>query len=352
MAHKTKKAKPLTADETAYLCEQLAMMLGSGMQLGDGLETIAQDKDAGEIGELCAQLAADINSGTPLHEAMTKTCRFPSYAVNMARIGFLTGSLEDVLRGLSDYYEERADMGRMVRSAVLHPIMLLVMMTVVMIVLVVMVIPMFGDIFSQFDSAVGETVSAAVNLAYKTGGIILAVLIALTGAAVVIAAVSQISAAREKLSQFVCEFPLTRRAARKFTLAKVTKAISVMTAAGIPADEILENTVTLVSDKKTKAALEQCRADVLEGKSFPEALDKSGILPSIYSRSLVIAYGSGAFERAWSKISARCSDEAQQSAAAAVGFIEPAIIIILAALIGSILLTVMLPLMDIMSALG
>lgn len=352
MGKKTKTAKPLTPDETAYLCEQLAMMLGSGMQLGDGLEIISQDKDAGEIGTLCAVLADDINSGTPLHEAMVKTKRFPSYAVNMAKIGFLTGGLEEVLRGLSEYYEERADMGRTVRSAVLHPLMLLVMMTVVMIVLVVMVIPMFGDIFSQFDSAVGETVSAAVSLAYKTGGIILAALIALTGAAVIIAALSRISAAREKLTQFVCAFPLTSRAARRFSLAKITKAISVMTAAGISSDEILENVITLVSDKKIKSALSKCQDDVLEGKSFPEALDNSGILPKMYSRSLVIAYGSGEFERAWRKISERCSDEAQQTAAAAVGFIEPAIIIILATLIGAILLTVMLPLMDIMSALG
>lgn len=352
MAHTTKRAKPLSPDETAYLCEQLAMMLGSGMQLGDGLETIAQDKDAGEIGALCLQLADDINSGTPLHEAMTKTERFPSYAVNMARIGFLTGSLEDVMRGLAEYYEERADMGRTVRSAVLHPLMLLVMMMVVMIVLVVMVIPMFGDIFSQFDSAVGETVSAAVSLAYKTGGIILAALIVLTAAAAVIALLSQLPAARDRLSQFVCAFPLTRRAAKRFSLAKVTKAISVMTAAGIPADEILENAITLISDKKMKAALEKCSDEVLEGQSFPDALDRSGILPKMYSRSLVIAYGSGEFERAWSKISERCSDEAKQTAAAAVGFIEPAIIIILAALIGAILLTVMLPLMDIMSALG
>ena len=350
MAQKEKKAKLLTPDETAYLCEQLAMMLGSGMQLADGLELIAQD--AGDLSGLCAQLAEDIGCGTPLHEAMEKSRRFPAYAVSMARIGFLTGSLEDVLRGLSDYYEERAEMTRTVRSAVLHPIMLLVMMTVVMIVLIVMVIPMFGDIFSQFDSSVGETVSAAVNLAYRTGGIILAVLIAVTAAALVIAALSQIPAAREALARFTCAFPLTKNAARKFTLAKFTKAVCIMTAAGIPADEILENVQPLVSDVKMKAALERCRQSVLEGESFPAALDESGVLPRLCSRSLIIAYGSGSFEAAWRKISERCADEAEQTAATAVGFIEPAIIIILAALIGAILLTVMLPLMDIMSALG
>ena len=71
---------------------------------------------------------------------------------------------------------------RMVRSAVLHPLILLVMMTVVMIVLIILVIPMFNSIFMQFDSSVSEMVSSTVTFAYNTGIVIMIVLLVLIAA--------------------------------------------------------------------------------------------------------------------------------------------------------------------------
>ena len=73
---------------------------------------------------------------------------------------------------------------------------------------------------------------------------------------------------------------------------------------------------------------------------------------NIYARSLKIAYSSGSFDVTWKKISDRCNEEAEKTAAGIISLIEPAMIAVLAVVIGSILLTVMLPLMNIVSSLG
>ena len=89
-----------------------------------------------------------------------------------------------------------------------------------------------------------------------------------------------------------------------------------------------------------------------KGEYFADAICSSGILPKTYSRSLKLAYTSGSFDAVWRKISRRSNEESQKTLSNLISFVEPAIVVLLALMIGSVLMTIMLPLMNIMSALG
>lgn len=342
----------LNPDETSYFCEQLALMLNAGMQLGDGLDILCEDMEDNKIRSVCNYLQDDLNNNETLAQAMKSSGVFPDYAVKMVTIGEMTGRLESVLVGLAEYYEERAELNRTVRSAVLHPLMLLMMMTAVIVVLIVVVIPMFGEIFSQFDSAVSETVKNTVDLAYGVGTALLIVLLAIIIISVAVALLVKNPTVKSALANFASVFPLTRGMSRKFALSKISGAISMMVTSGIAPDEALENAAMLIDDKKLSQKLLICREKVLEGEYFAEVISSAGIFPSIYARSLKIAYNSGSFDKAWKKLAERCGDAAMDAASGIVSFIEPAIVIVLTTVIGAILMTVMIPLMNIMSVLG
>ena len=327
-------------------------MLNAGMALGDGFEILCEDMDDKKIMALCNSMREDLNDGKTLSQAMENSKAFPEYAVKMVTIGEITGRLENVLIGLSEYYESRAEMARTVRSSVLHPLMLLVMMTAVIVVLIALVIPMFGNIFSQFDSSVGETVNKTVNMAYGVGTAMLIVLLVIIVISVIIAILSKIPSTRQKLSNFVSAFLPTKRMSKRFSLSKISDAISMMVASGIAPDEILENAAKLVDDKKLSEKLLDCRKKVLDGEFFADVISTAGIFPTMSAHSLKIAYNSGSFEKAWKKLSEQCGEAAMESASSIVAFIEPAIVIVLTTVIGAILLTVMIPLMNIMSVLG
>ena len=344
--------KKLTHDETAYFCEQLALMLNAGMQLSSGIEVLCEDIDDKRIISICSSLLDDLNNDETLAQAMESSTVFPDYVIKMVRIGEVTGELENVLVGLAHYYEERAELNRMVRSAVLHPMMLLVMMTAVIVVLIVLVLPMFGDIFSQFDSSISESVQLTVDVAYGVGTAMLIVLVVIIAAAAVIAILSNFSGFRHKLSSFLAVFPLTSKISRSFSLSKIAGAMSMMVSAGIAPDEMVEYAAELIDDKNLREKLEKCRERLLAGEYFADVIASSGIFPAVHARSLKIAYSSGSFEKAWRKLSDRCDEKATESAASIVSFIEPSIVIILATVIGAILLTVMIPLMNIMSVMG
>lgn len=344
--------KLLSADEHAYFCEQLALMLNAGMQLSDGLEILSEDLDDERLRTIFTDISHSLSDEKNLYQAMEDTGVFSEYALNMVNIGIKSGHLEQVLRGLCGYYENRATLIRTVRSAVLHPLMLLVMMTVVIIVLVVKVIPMFSDIFAQFDSSVVSAVESSVGFAYKAGITVLIVLLAVILLSSVTALLSLIPGARRRLSEFCSVFPLTRRISRKFDQAKLTDAMNIMISGGLDPEESLENISLLITDRKLSRQVEDCRKRVIEGEYFSDAICESEILPKIYARSLKIAYSSGSFDVTWKKISDRCNEEAEKTAAGIISLIEPAMIAVLAVVIGSILLTVMLPLMNIVSSLG
>ncbi|MBQ8826256.1 MAG: type II secretion system F family protein, partial [Oscillospiraceae bacterium] len=140
------KLKRFNHEQTAFFFEQLWLMVSSGMQLDDGLEILAEDTEDAGISEVCRFLARKTGEGSTLAEAVSESGVFQPYAVKMTEIGCMTGKLDEVLKGLSEYYENRAETEQTVRYAVFHPCMLLVMMTVVMVVLVVKIIPMFSEI--------------------------------------------------------------------------------------------------------------------------------------------------------------------------------------------------------------
>lgn len=344
--------RKLNSDEVSFFCEQAALILNAGITLSDGVEILREDNEDKSMDMLCTAMLNDLNKSEPLSVAMENTKMFPEYAVKMVKIGEMTGRLENVLRELSSYYSSRAEITRTVRSSVLHPLMLLVMMTAVIVVLITLVIPMFGEIFSQFDSSIGETVSGTVDLAYGVGTAMLIVLLVIIAVCAVIAILSQIPSAKRSLANFVSVFPLTRKMAKRFSVSKIADAISMMVASGISPDEALENAAALIDDKRLSNKLLECRQKVLDGEYFADVISSAGIFPAMSARSLKIAYSSGSFEEAWSKLAAQCGDAAMESASNIVAFIEPAIVIILTTVIGAILLTVMIPLMNIMSVLG
>ncbi len=343
------KLKKLDLEQTAYFCEQLSLMVNTGLQLDHGLEILSEDIDDANVRSLCTFLSDRICLGDTLATAMKESKVFPEYVEKMVDIGCVTGKLDDVLKGLAEYYENRAEMQRSIRYAVFHPAMLLLMMTIVVIVLVVKIIPMFSDIFAQFDAGIGNTVTDTVALAYAVGQ---GVLIALAVIIVLLAVVLFVPPVKRALVGFLSVFPLTKGISRRFSQAKLTDAMSLMITSGLDPEDAISYSLDIVTDKKLKKQLADCRQRVQNGEYFADAVCDAGILPKIYSRSLKIAYTSGSFDAVWKKISRRMDESAQRTLSNLVSMVEPAMIVVLAVMIGSVLLTIMLPLMNIMSALG
>lgn len=344
--------KILTDEETAFFCEQLAMLMEAGIPLADGMEVLAEEGSDRRFREISAMLSEKMKEDTTLFDAMDKSGIFPDYAVKTVKIGSVTGRLEDALRGLSDYYSKRSELRQTIKSSVSHPLMLLAMMTAVIIVLVIKIIPMFREIYAQFDETAAAAAGESVSFAYSLGTGIMIALLVILGITLVTALLMKIPSARRTLSRIFTNFILTRGLSEAMAMADVTNAMSMMAECGISPEQSLELAAGLTENKNVQKRIKSCEKLILEGEYFADAIKSSGLLPGIYAHSLKVAYKSGAIDSAWQKISLRFGQDCDRRIYGAVSFIEPAIVGILAVMIGSVLLTVMLPLTDIMSHIG
>lgn len=344
--------KILTDEETAFFCEQLAMLMEAGIPLADGMEVLAEEGNDRRFREISAMLAGHMREDVTLFDAMDKLGIFPDYAVKTVKIGAVTGRLEDALRGLSDYYSKRSELRQTVKSSVSHPFILLAMMTAVIIVLVIKIIPMFREIYAQFDETAAKAAEDSVSFAYRLGAGVMVALVVILGITLVTALLMKIPSARRVLNKIFTNFVLTRGLSEAMAMADITNAMTMMAECGISPEQSLELAAGLTENKNVLNRIKTCEKLVLDGEYFADAIKTSELLPGIYAHSLKVAYKSGAIDSAWQKISLRFGQDCDRKIYGAVSFIEPAIVGVLAVMIGSVLLTVMLPLTDIMSRVG
>lgn len=347
------KIKFLNADETAYFCYQLAVILDSGVPLYDGLTVFEAETETSspEASELLKAINNILALERPLYEALGETGVFPEYCVKMVKAGEMSGKLEETLRGLSEYYEKQGRLYSNIRNAVLQPLIMMIIMLFVVLILIFKVLPMFADIFSEFDAAIAERVYASIEFSAVIGSAAAIFCGVICLAAVIVFAVIQSSSGRRALQKLVAVLPFTRKTSRAVSLSRFADVMSMMTSSGVSFSEALENAEEVCSDPYIAAKILECEKLILNENTFADALEQTELLSPIHTRTLTVSYRSGAFDTAWKKISITLSDEADSRLESITSAAEPLLTGLLTVITGVVLLSVMLPLTDIMSVL-
>lgn len=142
------KQKPLSNMEISQVCQELAVLLHTGVMLGDGLALLAQE-EGGKTGDLLAGIGRHVDLGGTLAAALRESKVFPSYVVGMVEVGERSGRTEQALQSLSRYYEQQDQMDRQLRAALTYPSILLLLMLVVIVVLLTQVLPIFDEVYAS-----------------------------------------------------------------------------------------------------------------------------------------------------------------------------------------------------------
>ena len=346
------KAKILTDLETAMFCRGLVLQLHAGIGLADGIHLLSQD-ETGQKQELFQQMAAGLDEGKLLSAVLEEAGCLPDYVCAMVKIGQQTGKLEETLRSLADFYEQRSRQKRQIKNALTYPSMVFVLMLVVVTVLLVKVLPVFDGVYGSLGSRLTGVAAGLLHLGQLLKGAMPALLATLGGAAVFVLAYWKAAVLRESVNGWFRQRFGDRGIGRKFNNARFAQAVAMGLASGLTLEESLELAENLL--KTVPGAAERCRecAKHLEtGKTLSEAMAAAQLLPPAESRLLTVALRAGNGDRVMDEIARRLSQQAEDAVEDLVSKIEPAMVLIASLLVGVILLAVMLPLMNIMSTIG
>ena len=347
--------KKLELRYSAYadLFGKLALLIRSGVNTGDGLAIIAEEEPDKQYAQLLSKMSARMEEGDSLAAVLAFSGCFPSHAVGMIDVAERVGRTEETLLSLSRYYYTRERMSQSLRNALTYPAILLMVMLVVIVILLSKVLPIFDEVYGSFGGSLSGIaggllfVGNILNSALPFLGIVIGAIV------VIVAAISLIPGASKAVKGFFIRTFGDKGVMRKMNNAQFAEALSITLASGLSVDEGIELAANLFSDCPPAALrCRQCQKLIDEGAELSSALSQTGLLTPSACRMLSIGMRAGSADTVIEQISNNMSDEAEQSLEDAVARIEPAMVIITSVIVGIILLSVMLPLINIMKAIG
>ncbi len=343
----------LSNGEISGLCEGLALLLHAGVSAADGLHLLLEEERQSALREALSRMAEQVDGGSTLSAAFREAACFPGYVCGLIEVGERSGRLEEALSALSRHYEDRARLDRRVRSALLYPAILLVIMLAVIVVLLVKVLPVFNDVYAQLGGQLTGVAGGLLSLgrALDAGMPVLCALLGLVVLALILFAA--LPSFREKVLAVWRKSMGDRGVSRKLNTARFAQSLSMGMSSGLPLEESLELAGSLMSGvPAAQARCKQCLALLEQGEPLSKALSQSEALPHAQCRLLELGLRGGSGDRAMEQIARRLGEDSEIALEEKVGQVEPALVIVTSVLVGLILLAVMLPLMNIMTAIG
>ena len=342
----------LTDSELARVCRGLELLLHAGIGLGEGLQLLL-GQEQGAVKQTLDAMAPELDAGVPLSQAAQNQGRFPALALGMMAIGEDSGRLEEALHSLADYYDERCRTSRQLRSALLYPTILLALMLVVIAVLLMKVLPVFDAVYASLGS---RLTGAGAGLLYLGQALSagLPVLLGLLGVIAVVYALYRWNTPfRHSLRSLFNRKLGDRGVLGLYNNARFARGLAMGLGSGMPTEQAVALAQRLLADNPGAAARgNACDGAVAEGASLDEALEQAQLVPPVRCRMLRLGLRGGNADQVMADIADHMAQEARQALEDTVSRIEPAMVLISSLLVGLILLSVMLPLVDIMSVIG
>jgi type IV pilus assembly protein PilC len=338
--------------ELSLFCYQMSIILKSGIQLADGLSMLAEEVSDKHFKRSLENMCKDIENGHTLYSSIDKQDVFPNYMKAMVMIGEKTGALDNIMDYLSRYFERNEKLSQKIRSAITYPLILTGLMAGIILLLILKVLPMFKDILDTVGGDMPLVTKGMLNISIGIKNysfIILGVLLLFILLAYLFI---HTSFGREFIDKWRVNLPLIRNITRKIYAARFSMVMSLLIKSGIDHDEALDMVKEVMGNKYVTHKIDECKKMISKGSDLKEAYAFIGIFPSLFSKMINIGYKTGEMDSMMAKISGIYENDVDNSLNKATSIIEPALVIILSVVVGIILMTVMLPLINIMSSIG
>lgn len=322
------------------------------MPLDEGLAIMAEDAGCEDEKQLLLYMAEGAELGDPFFKVLEDAGTFPLYVVRMAKLGQQSGTLDQMMKSLSDYYEKEYRLLVNVKNALTYPIMMVVMLLVVLFVLFSKVMPVFDQVYEQL----GAKMSPAARSAIRLGGLFSGA--ALIAAAVIALAVFGIWAASRfghrisLVDKMVNYVKCHSRIALAIANRRFTSVLALTLKSGMEFEKGLELAGELVDNGKVAAQIEKCGRTLETGASYYQAMKDTGLFSGFYVQMIKVGSRSGRLDAVMEEISEDFEQAADQSMDNMLARFEPTIVAVLAVSVGLVLLSVMLPLVGVLAAIG
>ncbi|MGN0712063.1 MAG: type II secretion system F family protein [Anaerovoracaceae bacterium] len=342
----------MKARELSEFAMQSALLLGAGITPESGFAVMAEDSESNKQKDMLQGMATDLEMGESLEEAMRKTGEFPDYMVEMAGAGFATGTLEEVMNSLSDYYAREHRISVIIKNALTYPIIMVFMLMIVLFVITGKVMPVFESVYRQLGTELSPITKQAVFIGNVFSGCVIAVIavaVVVTGLMAFFCKKSRNMLWSEKILSVIKEKSNIASAMAKRRVAAV---LSLSLRSGMKLEEGIEMAGRMVSMPKIKKSLENCKEELELGMNMSEALKETGLFNAMDMQFINVGNRAGKLETVFKELEIKYENLVNDAVDNFISRFEPTLVIFLAVVVGMILMSVMMPLVGIIASIG
>ena len=337
-----KKIKP---KDIALFTRQMATMMKAGVPLLQAFDIVGRGNTNPSVTKLLNDIRADVETGTSLNSAFRKyPMYFDSLYCNLVEAGEAAGILEALLDRLALYMEKTEAIKSKIRSALMYPISVIVVAFVVVTIIMIFVIPAFKEVFTSFGAdlpaptlfvmAISEFFVAYWWLIFGVIG---------GGFYFFMQAWKRSEKMQQVMDRFLLKMPIFGALIDKSCVARWTRTLSTMFAAGVPLVEALDSVGGASGNSVYAMATDRIQQEVSTGTSLTAAMGNANVFPSMVLQMCAIGEESGSIDHMLSKAADFYEAEVDEMVAGLSSLMEPIIIVVLGTIIGGIVVSMYLP---------
>jgi type IV pilus assembly protein PilC len=342
---RTSGGRSIKQKDIAIFTRQLSTMMKAGVPLIQAFDIVARGSTNPKLTRLLLDIRGDVETGTSLSAAFRKhPLYFDALYCNLVEAGEAGGILETLLDRLALYQEKTMAIKNKIKSALIYPVAVLVVAFVVLAVIMLFVIPAFEDVFKSFGAdlpaptlfVIGMS-KIFVNYWYLIFGVLG------FGTYFFIQTWKRSVKMQKAMDRLLLRVPVFGELVNKSSVARWTRTLSTMFAAGVPLVEALDSVGGASGNAVFQEATEVIQKDVSTGASLTTSMQSTGVFPVMVVQMCAIGEESGSLDQMLGKAAEFYEDEVDEAVKGLSSLMEPFIIVILGVLIGGIVVSMYLP---------
>lgn len=351
------RKKKVRAKELAIFTRQFSVMIDAGLPLVSCIEILAEQQNNAFFKDVLHQVRQNVEEGATLAASLEKHPKvFDQLYTHMVEAGETGGVLDLILQRLSTLIEKIVKLKRSIISASIYPAAVIFVAIAAIAVIMVVVIPQFEQIFlgllgpGEILPLPTRIVMAISSFLAGWGG--LAMLVAAIGSSIAVKFYYQTPKGRHIIDALLLKAPIFGSILRKIAVARFSRILSTLLSSGVPILQSLEITAKTAGNVIVEDAIMKVRAGVERGESFVEPLKATEVFPHMVGQMVGVGEQTGALDAMLGKIADFYEDEVDSAIADLLALIEPALIAFLGVTIGSIVVSMYMPLFTLIGKLA
>lgn len=333
--------------DIAVFCRQFYTMLNSGVTIVNCLEVLRCQTENKKLKKTLGQVYESVQKGMTLSEALKRHKDvFPELLINMVEAGEVSGNLDTILNRMAIHYEKENKISNKIKSAMMYPLVLSIVAMVVVVFLLTVVMPTFVSMFQQSGATLPTPTLVLLGISDIIKNYWYIIIVLITTLIYLVKKYYATERGRAYIDKLKFRIPILNGVITKIITSRFTRTLSTLLASGVSLIKALDIVSKIVGNKVIEEGINKVKDEVRRGMDLASPIDKLGVFPPMVVSMIKIGEESGSLDEILDKTANFYDDEVEASLQKMTSLIEPIMIIIMALIVGFIVISMVLPMFD------